>query len=124
MVRRDYPLRFECSHPGCKESVNYRYDTRRDLANSFELKNYSGGRWNCLRHKDPNRVLSPNNPEIEQTIVCEQTEHGRYFGGQGLVTGPGFLAYAKDLPAGTRLIISARVELPTKSEDASRKRGE
>ena len=123
MARREYPLRFECSNPGCKESVNYRYDTRRDLTNSFELKNFSGGRWKCLRHKDPDRVLSSDNLATEQTLVCEQTEYGRYFGGQGIVIGPGFLAYAKDLPVGTKLIISARIELPSQSEDA-RKRGE
>jgi hypothetical protein len=117
MARREYPLRFECSHQGCKESANYRYSTRRELADSFELKNYSGGRWKCLRHSDPDRVLSPDNLQTCAEIVVEQREYGRYFGSMGLLTGPGFLAYAKDFPAGTKLIVTARIEIANTAKD-------
>ena len=112
MAKRDWPLRFKCSHPGCNESVTYRYETRRDLMMSYELKNYSGDKWKCTRHVDLDRVLSTENTETTYEVASEQREHGRFFGHHGIVIGPGFLVYASDLPAGTKLIVTARIELP------------
>ncbi|KAA1012978.1 hypothetical protein FVF58_09290 [Paraburkholderia panacisoli] len=111
-MKREWTFRVKCSHPDCKEWDIFRYDTQRDMVNSFEVKHYSGDRWKCLRHKEPNRVLSASNPETRFEVVSDQKEHGRFFGNSGLVTGPGFLAYAEDLPAGAKLIITARIELP------------
>jgi len=51
-------------------------------------------------------------------LLNEQKEHGRYFGNFGFVSGPGFKAYAKDFPPGARLIITARIELPSGDPDA------
>lgn len=125
MSRREYPLRFQCKHPGCAESVTYRYSTRRDLSESFELRHYGNGKgWLCLRHSDPDRVLSADNPATHFEVVSDERPHGRYFGHNGIVTGPGFLAYADDLPAGTRLIITARIELPYSKVEESNSRND
>ncbi|WP_175777600.1 hypothetical protein [Burkholderia anthina] len=113
MPKSEWPLRFICAHGGCGETVTYRFDTRRDLVSSYELKHYSGGRWKCLRHSDPDRVLTVENLETRHELVSTRSEHGGlYFGGQGFISGPGFLLYAKDFPAGTKLIVTARIELP------------
>lgn len=113
MARREYPLRFECSHPGCRESVTYRYSTRRDLETSFELKHYRNGGWKCTRHYAPNEVLGAENLETRWETTAKESEHGGvYFGHSGLVIGPGFKAFAKDFPVGTKLIVTTRIELP------------
>lgn len=120
MAKREWPLRFQCSHLGCHETTTFRYDTRRDMISSFEAKHYSSGRWKCLRHREPDRVLSAGNLETRFEVVSEQKEHGRFFGSFGIVTGPGFLAYAEDLPAGAKLIVTARIELPPEPEHNTR----
>ena len=113
MAKRDWPLHFRCAHEGCAERVTYRYDTQRDLRSSFELKNYGGEKgWRCVRHSTPNEVLSVENPEQRFEVVNRQEEYGRFFGHQGFVSGPGFKVFAKDFPPGTKLIITARIELP------------
>ncbi len=112
MARREWPLRFVCGHEGCTESANYRYQTRRDLVESFELKNYSDGRWRCIRHSRPNEVLSFENPATSHELTVEQTQHGRYFGSSGFIFGPGFKAFAKDFPAGTKVIVTATLIAP------------
>lgn len=116
MAKREWPLRFVCAHAGCSESATFRYETRRDMMSSFELKHYSGGNWRCARHSDLGRVLAPDNRETRFEVISEQREHGRFFGNFGIVSGPGFLAYATDLPAGTKLIVTARIELPPAPE--------
>ena len=113
MAKRDWPLRFRCAHEGCSEHVTFRYDTQRDLRSSFELKNYGAGNgWRCVRHSTPNEVLSADNLEQRFEVINRQEEYGRFFGHQGFVHGPGFKAFAKDFPPGTKLIITARIELP------------
>lgn len=112
MGRREWPLKFKCSHPGCAETVRYSFDTRRDLERSWEAKNYSGGRWKCARHQRPNEVLGPDNLTTRFEVVSDQRDYGRFFGQQGYVSGPGFKVWAKDLPAGTKLIVTAEIVLP------------
>lgn len=112
MAKREWSLRFACPHPECKETITYRYSTLRDRSSSFEARHYGANGWKCTRHADPDRVLSATNPETRFEVVSDQRDHGRYFGHNGLVTGPGFLVYASDLPAGTKLIVTARIELP------------
>lgn len=116
MAKREWPLRFTCAHPDCRETTMFRYDTRRDLEASYELRHYGGNRWKCLRHSNPDRVLSSGNPETRAEIVIEQKEYGKYFGSSGFVSGPGFLVYAEDFPVGTKLIVTARIELPEEAQ--------
>lgn len=110
-MRREWTFPVKCSHPNCNERNIFRYDTRRDMLGSFEVKHYSGNRWKCLRHREPDRVLSSSNLETRFEAVVEQKESGKYFGNSGIITGPGFLAYASDLPTGAKLIVTARIEL-------------
>ena len=118
MSRREYPLRFPCAHEGCKEQSNWSYRTRRDLMESFELKHYSNGRWRCVRHSNPDAVLSPSNLTTRAEVVVEEHPHGRYFGHTGFIYGPGFKAFAKDFPAGTKVIVTTELVLPaTPKED-------
>lgn len=120
MARRDWPLMFTCGHDGCTERVTYRYSTRRDMEQSFELKNYSNGRWRCVRHTRPNEVLSINNLETCAELTVEEKEHGRYFGSQGVIFGPGFKAFASDLPTGSKVIVTATLVLPNPTGAATR----
>jgi hypothetical protein len=112
----EWPLRFVCGHDGCNETVNYRYSTKRDLMESFELKNYSDGRWRCIRHVRANEVLSANNLETRAVLTVEQKPHGRYFGSNGFIFGPGFKAFAADFPEGAQVIVTATLILPTPVE--------
>lgn len=112
MARREWPLRFVCAHGGCTETANYRYSTKRDMMESFEIKNYSNGRWRCIRHARPEEVLSAANRETRAELIVEQKPHGRFFGHSGFVSGPGFKAFAKDFPAGSKIIVSTVVVLP------------
>lgn len=119
MPRREHPLRFRCGHADCKETVTYRYSTLRDRKNSFEMRTYFPDKWRCSRHTSPNEVLSAENPHTEAVVVVEQKEYGSYFGHFSQVTGPGFKAFAGDFPPGTRLIVTARIELPEPNQDGS-----
>lgn len=116
MAKREWPLSFTCAHEGCRETANYRYSTKRDLMESFELKNYSNGRWRCIRHSKPDEVLSPENMETRAELVVEQKPYGRYFGNFGFVSGPGFKVFASDLPEGAKVIVTATLVLPASPE--------
>lgn len=113
MSRREWPLILPCGHPGCTERSNYRYQTKRDLMESFELKHFSNGRWRCVRHSQPDAVLSASNPSTRAELLLEERPHGRLFGNWGFVHGPGFKAFAEDFPAGTKIIVTAELVLPT-----------
>jgi len=112
MSRREWTFTGVCGHAGCAERFTYRYPTRRDLVSSFEVKNYSDGRWRCVRHTRPDEVLSATNRETVAELVVEQRPHGKYFGSQGATFGPGFKAFADDFPVGTKIIVTTQVVLP------------
>ena len=118
MSRREYLLTFRCKHEGCTERTTYRYDTQRDLRESWARKTYETKGWLCVRHNAPNEVLSIDNPETTFEVTSRQTEHGCYFGSHGFMHGPGFKMFANDFPAGTKLVVTARVELPAAAEIA------
>jgi hypothetical protein len=61
-------------------------------------------------------------------ITCDsgtsrQEEYGRFWNHQGFLSGPGFKVWAKDFPAGSRLIVTARVELPDISSSSMTESG-
>lgn len=112
MSRRDWPFMVRCSHKGCIETATYRYQTRRDMMNSFEVKHYGNGGWLCIRHTRPNEVLSATNTKTVAELTNEQKPYGRFFGNSNFVSGPGFKVWSKDLPEGARLIVTAEVVLP------------
>ncbi|MCX5336923.1 hypothetical protein [Streptomyces sp. NBC_00140] len=112
-----------CAAAGCRETSQIEYTARRDLDTVSPT-------WNCRKHDKPDEYLSPANPG--QTAVLElhpkyRTDmHGQsvllgnYWGPEGepdkahhgIVSGPGFWADAKNFPPGTRLTVTATVELP------------
>ena len=74
---------------------------------------YSNGRWRCVRHSQPDEVLSAENPETTCELTVEQKPGGRYFGNFGFVHGPGFKAFAKDFPEGTKIVVTATLIPPS-----------
>jgi hypothetical protein len=107
---RRYSLHAKCGHEGCREFATYEADTRADYIR--QERTYGGGRWLCVRHSNPDEVLSGENAKRVTEIVSRQEPHGRYFGHSGFVHGPGFRAWAADFPAGTVLRVTAEIILP------------
>ena len=119
MGRRPYLSRFECGHAGCAEIANYEAHTRADQTKLYQR--YGNGKWRCSRHSQPLEVLGADNPCTTHEVVC--SEHfssgrsiGLYWGegggASGFNYGPGFRAFAKDFPIGTRLRVTAEIILP------------
>lgn len=101
-----------CVEPGCGEYGHFSYRTREDYNNLS--RTYREG-WRCTRHRSPDKVLTPDNPERTRELVAMPIEGiaGLFWDGlNGFSHGPGFLAWAKDFPEGTRLIVTARIILP------------
>lgn len=78
--------------------------------------------WRCTRHRVPEEVLSPTNLERQKVLVCQQSENHpdlikRFWNGtNGFVFGDGYKAYADDFPEGTKLIVTAKIELPKEAK--------
>lgn len=75
-------------------------------------------------------MLSADNPRRETVLISHEETYGLFWraegqekGGNGFVFGNGFKAFAKDFPAGTRLTVTARVELPLASDEEGRTDG-
>ena len=115
-MKREYLLQFRCAHEGCAERTTYRYDTLRDRKDSYEARHYEKDGWRCIRHSKPNDVLSESNQETHFEVVSREEPHGRFFGHSGFVHGPGFKLFANDFPAGTKLVVTARIELPSEQD--------
>lgn len=119
--RRTYSRR--CTTTGCREVSLIEYTSRSDIEG---VKSD----WVCRKHNQPDEYLNPNNRE--QTSVLElhpkyrtdmhgqEVLLGNYWGPEGepgkahhgIESGPGFWVDAKNFPPGTRLIVTARIELP------------
>jgi len=116
MSRREYTIRLQCTHEGCTERSFTTASTRRE---ETEIRqHYAKSPYRCTRHTAPDEVLSLDNLERTTVLVSNEKSYGKFWDRQGFVYGPGFQAYASDFPEGTRLIISARIELPEESRDA------
>lgn len=113
-----------CSTAGCRETSQIEYTARRDLEGVSKT-------WTCRKHDKPNEHMSPTNRETTTTLVLHQHYMDGYMpqdpprligqfwgpedaerGSHGIVSGPGFWAEAGNFPPGTRLIVTARIELP------------
>ncbi|MEU6206378.1 hypothetical protein ABZ814_22670 [Micromonospora musae] len=114
-----------CAKPGCREVAHYEYDSQRDRADADRYRQRCP--WRCYRHSNEDEVLSPTNPERTAVVTAVKVDYGHgplpglswraegASSGSGLISGPGFKAIASDLPEGTRLIVTARIELPEAS---------
>lgn len=116
MPRRDWSLDYVCGHDGCRETVTYRYQTKRDRTDSFEVRNFSNGRWRCIRHANPSEILSSMNCETRHELVVNELPYGKFFGNAGFISGPGFKAFAKDFPVGSKVVVTAQLILPDEEE--------
>lgn len=112
--------RATCTHPGCHETAFWQFDTRKDAAEHYETRR----KWKCTRHSHPEEVLSETN--LKRTVVLtampssshllDPKKHRFWHDGARLGSAfsfsPAHKAYATDFPEGTKLIITARIELP------------
>lgn len=105
-------MTIRCAEPGCSATVLWGYDSKREYV---ELRHKANERpWRCTRHEEPEKVLRPDNPTVTGVLISE----GNYWrekdriGGSGFAYGPGFKAHVADFPVGTRIIVTAQVELP------------
>lgn len=116
-----------CTHTGCHAYRDIEYTARRDLDTISRT-------WKCTKHDKPDEYLTPDNQE--QTVILElhpkyrtgydgkPTLLGNYWGPEGepgkahhgVESGPGFWADAKNFPPGTRLLVTARIELPAEQQ--------
>lgn len=113
MSLKEKTATFRCAEPGCREHGLFSYRTQeesRSLADEFR------NGWRCSRHRNPEAVLSAENPErvtVLEAIAAGNGATGLFWDGMnGFSFGPGFKAWAKDFPEGTKLIVTARIELP------------
>lgn len=127
MARSRYAttVSFTCAEDGCRDRVHWQSENREDYQRLY--KRQQERPYKCTRHANPERVLSPTNRHTEQVLVAVRLPHlpehlswrpeGAERPGSGYTCGPGFNAHASDVPEGTRLVISARLELPQPDDD-------
>ena len=123
MSRREYVSRFRCAEPDCNEWSHFVSSTRREEDQVHA--NQQRKPWRCYRHTGADTLLSLDTPERVTVMTAErvQTDRGNvlptlYWDGTvDVVSAPGFKAFAKDFPPGTRLIVTARIELPEPAEE-------
>lgn len=124
-MARERTTTIRCAETGCTETSTYAYTSQREYDEIYTRQREHP--WKCTRHNRPDEVLRPDNPETTAVLVASQILHGNppralrglYWlsgdprsSGSGLSAGPGFKAHASDFPEGTRLVITARIEIP------------
>lgn len=115
MPKREWTTLERCSFSGCSESARYVFDTLRERD---QYERDRGDSWRCARHTKPHQVLSVDQQHRTGVLVCTERTFGKFWypegktSGSGACHGPGFIAFAHDFPAGTRLVVTARIELP------------
>lgn len=112
------PVTLNCAEPGCRERAFYEVRTMKE---DRELRSKP---WRCMRHTRPEEVLSPENATRTQTLEVYERPYGKFWrrvgdkhGGTGFTHGPGFKAFAADLPVGAKLIVEAH--LAVESEETT-----
>lgn len=122
MSRRTYTVTYRCAEDGCTASA---FSEASNLRERAEITGrLAKDPWRCTRHRKPEDVLGAANPQREAVLVAGRYKElrelfwvdERGIAGSGLQHGPGFKAFANDFPEGTRLVITARIELPGGAE--------
>ena len=115
-MRNKYYHSIKCSNPECKEYGHFSAGTRNEY--SELIKRHKS--WTCCRHTKPNEVLSSENNTLESSQFVVETSYGKFWSndsqgkpGSGFTFGPGFKAYADDFSVGTKLTVTARIEIPS-----------
>jgi hypothetical protein len=107
--RRTY--RAVCGHEGCTE---YTFWEVFDRQHRISLdQRFGAGKYRCVRHSQPDQVLSAERRILTHEVTSRQEQSGRYFGHSGFVSGPGFKVFAEDFPPGTTLRVTAEIVLPS-----------
>jgi hypothetical protein len=130
MARRGVLHRDVCAQPGCNETSFTQFDTQRDYREFLQRRNARGDKYRCQRHRDPNANLRPDNLTTTHVVTATvaygfngEPLDGLYWypeggkTGSGFTFGPGFNAYAEDFPEGTKLVVTARIEIPERRPD-------
>ncbi|MFD3844771.1 hypothetical protein ACFWVB_02625 [Streptomyces microflavus] len=108
-----------CGATGCPERSRIEYRARHELNGISPV-------WLCADHARPEEVLGAANTSTSMVLVTAphysgtpETLTGQYWFREGAQTpsravlaGPGFRAVAAKLPEGTRLTVTARVDIP------------
>ncbi len=109
--------RVTCGHDGCGESSFYGYRNRKGVIELQEK--YGSGKWKCIRHSNPDLMLSVENLKNEKVLTSGKSKKypnldGTFWDdGSGFIAGPGFRAYSDDFPSGTKIVITAEIILPS-----------
>ena len=116
MPRREYRSAFTCADPECKDTQFLVHYTIRDQNAAYARQHKNPYR--CTRHADPDKYLRPGNEHTRYVAVATRRPSGLYWVPEGAATGsgyafgPGFNAHASDFPEGTRLVVTAQIEMP------------
>lgn len=129
MGRREYPQRITCAGSGCRETITYRHEFRRDY--DAGVRDQQQRPWKCTRCRDEPAWLRPGNEATERAVTATAgpprggrdpglywREDGKGFSGSGLAHGIGYFADANDFPEGTRLIVTTQIALPEEAAGA------
>lgn len=120
MAQREYRSVFTCAETGCREAQYLVHDLRADQAAADRRQREKP--FKCSRHAKPEQNLRPDNQSTQFVYVVTRKPTGLYWvtegnvSGSGYSFGPGFNAHADDFPEGTRLIVSAQIEVPAAAE--------
>jgi|SRR5215217_7680675 len=121
-MARSYGIfRATCGHEGCNEFARYEADNRKHYLDL--CVQYGQGRWRCVRHSQPDQVLSAVNLKTVEELSVIESRGDLYWGKEkawnGFSHGPGFKAFAADFPEGTVLRVTAEVILPSPKKEVN-----
>jgi len=117
VARRERLRCIRCANTGCGETTTYAYTSGREYDEIQADQRRKP--WKCSRHREPSKVLRVDNTTTTATVTSARGKYDiAYWAtegattGSGIESGPGFIAHAADFPEGTRLVVTARIELP------------
>ncbi len=106
--------RASCGHDGCPEFARYEASNKTEYIDLS--KRYGNGQYRCVRHSQPNEVLSKENTKIISEVKVFPESYGKFWGAEkaqnGFSHGLGYKAFAEDFPAGTILRVTAEIIMP------------
>ncbi len=117
-MARESIYRAKCGHEGCNEFARYSYSNRNELKRLDQTCGY--GKYRCVRHSQPDEVLSPENLLRTDEFSIFTEGYGRFWGKDqgrsGFMHGPSFKAFVEDFPDGTVLRVTAEIILPSREQ--------
>jgi hypothetical protein len=114
-MKREYYFYRKCTDNNCKEQQRFSYSTRAEEKQGIERNKT----WTCIRHQNPEQLITPNNTKTSVLIKCiKKNDHNywqneKHFGtdncSSGFQHGNGYKVFAKDFPVGTVIRVTAEV---------------